>query len=119
MFLVTREFTFDSAHFLPKYFGKCERLHGHTYRLRVTVKVDRLDDQGIAYDFVDLKKVVKSEVVDVLDHILINDIIPVSSAENIAAWIWEKLTPHLPLFELKLWETPNAFVTFRGPHGTF
>ena len=119
MFLVTKEFTFDSAHFLPKYFGKCENLHGHTYKLHVTVHVSQLDDQGLAFDFVTLKEVVKREVVEVLDHKLINDIIPVSSAENIAAWAWEKLAPHLPLFELKLWETPTSFVTYRGPHGTF
>lgn len=119
MFLVTREFTFDSAHFLPKYFGKCERLHGHTYRLQVTVQTPGVDDRGIAYDFADIKKVVKEEVIDVLDHTLINDIIPVSSDENMCVWIWEKLAPLLPLYELKLWETPNAFVVYRGPHGSF
>ena len=37
---VAKDFTFDSAHFLPKYYGKCERMHGHTYKLRVVVEVD-------------------------------------------------------------------------------
>ncbi len=119
MFLVTKEFTFDSAHFLPKYFGKCENLHGHTYKLHVTVQVPTLDEQGLAYDFVTLKQVVKDNIVDVLDHRLINDIIPISSAENIAVWIWEQISAKIPLFEIVLWETPTSFVTYRGPHGTF
>jgi 6-pyruvoyltetrahydropterin/6-carboxytetrahydropterin synthase len=114
MFLVTKEFRFESAHFLPKYRGKCENLHGHSYRLHVTVKLDGLDDDGIAFDFVELKKVVKEEVIDVFDHKLINDFVPLASAEHMCLWIWEKLSPRLPVFELKLWETENSFVTYRG-----
>jgi 6-pyruvoyltetrahydropterin/6-carboxytetrahydropterin synthase len=56
MFLVTKEFRFESAHFLPKYYGKCENLHGHSYRLQVTVKIPKLNDDGLAYDFVNSKK---------------------------------------------------------------
>jgi len=119
MFLVTKEFTFDSAHFLPKYSGKCENLHGHTYKLHVTVAVPNIDDRGIAYDFVEIKQVVQTEVIDTLDHRLINDIIPVSSAENICVWMWEKLSTKLPIFEIVLWESPTSFIHYRGPNATF
>lgn len=113
--LVTKEFTFDSAHFLPNYNGKCERLHGHTYKLHVTVEADIEPESGIAFDFVELKKIVKEHVINKLDHYLLNDIIPISSAENIAIWIWDTLKKAgLPLHEIKVWETPTSFVTYQG-----
>ena len=63
---VSKEFTFDSAHFLPKYYGKCERMHGHTYKLRVTVEGE-LGDNGLVMDFVVLKRIVKKQVLDKLN----------------------------------------------------
>ncbi|MFH1012660.1 MAG: 6-carboxytetrahydropterin synthase QueD [Candidatus Peregrinibacteria bacterium] len=88
--LVGKEFTFDSAHFLPQYYGKCERMHGHTYRLRVTVD-GRMGENGLVIDFVVLKKIIKEQVLDKLDHQVLNDIIQIPSCENIAKWIWDKL----------------------------
>ncbi len=119
MFLVTKEFRFESAHFLPKYYGKCENLHGHSYRLQVTVKIPELNDEGIAYDFTKLKKVVKKDIVDVLDHKLINDFVPIASAERMTEWIWERIAHKIPIFEIKLWETETCFVSYRGPNGEF
>jgi len=116
---VTKEFTFDSAHFLPSYNGKCENMHGHTYRLQVTVD-GPLDSEGMVIDFVLLKKVVKAKILDKLDHQTINDTIEVASAENIAIWIWDKLKDssefpsEVRLHEVKLWETPNSSVTYHG-----
>jgi len=114
MFLVTKEFEFAAAHFLPKYFGKCENLHGHNYKLHVTVAVPKLDEEGMAFDFGTLKRIVQREVIDVLDHTLINDTIPVASAECIAEWMWKKLEKSIPIFEIKLWETSTSWVTYRG-----
>jgi 6-pyruvoyltetrahydropterin/6-carboxytetrahydropterin synthase len=114
MFLVTKEFRFESAHFLPKYYGKCENLHGHSYRLQVTVKIPKLNDDGLAYDFVKLKKIVTEEVVDVFDHKLINDYVPIASAEHMALWIWDRIAPKIPIFQIQLWETDTCFVTYRG-----
>ena len=117
--LVTKEFTFDSAHFLPSYNGKCENMHGHTYRLQVTVD-GPLDHEGMVIDFALLKKTVKAKVLDQLDHKLINDIIKVASAENIAIWIWGQLVnasefpKEVRLHEVKLWETSNSSVTYNG-----
>ena len=115
--LVTKEVTFDSAHNLPNYHGKCERLHGHTYRLQVTIDAPIDEQTGMALDFAILGDLVEREVVAVLDHQYINEIIPISSAENVALWVWRKLQPKLPrakLAEIRLWETPTSSVTYRG-----
>lgn len=116
--LVSREFTFDAAHFLTNYRGKCERLHGHTYRLRVTVE-GHVRSDGLVIDFVLLKEIVKKRILDKLDHFLLNDIIKNPSAERIIVWIWKELNKagfnkSVRLYELKLWETPSVFVTYSG-----
>jgi 6-pyruvoyltetrahydropterin/6-carboxytetrahydropterin synthase len=112
--LVTREFTFDSAHNLPRYHGKCEFLHGHTFKIEVTVRAPLDPWSGMSFDFHDLKGVVKSRVVDVLDHSYLNERIPNPSAECIALWAWRQLED-LPLHEIKIWETPTSHVTYQGP----
>lgn len=109
---VTKTFAFEAAHRLLDYQGKCERLHGHSYKLAVTVDAPVRPD-GIAFDFVDLKRIVKTRVVDVLDHRYLNDYVPKSTAENMAAWIWNRLA-ELPLAEITLWETDSSSVTYRG-----
>lgn len=88
--LVTREFTFDSAHFLTNYYGKCERMHGHTYRLQVTLE-GAVQENGLVIDFVVLKRVVKKHVLNKLDHCLLNDLIENPSAERVAIWIFNQL----------------------------
>ena len=55
MYSVSVEQEFDAAHYLRGYRGKCEALHGHRFRVAVTVKASALDDIGLAYDFTDLK----------------------------------------------------------------
>lgn len=112
---VSKEFTFDAAHFLTKYQGKCERLHGHTYRLRVTVE-GPVGDDGMVMDFVELKRLVKEKVIDRYDHQNLNDFFENPSAELVAMKIWEDLSGELPvrLSEVTLWETADSFVTYRG-----
>ncbi len=102
---VTKEFTFDSAHFLPSYYGKCERMHGHTYKLHVTVD-GPIGDNGLVIDFVILKRIVKKQVLDKLDHQVVNDIIEVASCENTAVWIWEQLKDLSTLIKAEL-DDPN------------
>lgn len=114
-FLVTKEFVFDSAHFLPYYKGKCENLHGHTYKMHVTVQAKKDEYNGMAFDFVRLKSTVKKHIVDLWDHQLINDHIENPSAENMAQFAWEVLEKeNIPLYEIKIWETPTSFVSYRG-----
>ena len=117
--LVTKEFTFDAAHFLPRYHGQCEDLHGHTYRLQITVE-GPVGNEGMVMDFAILKQLVSKKVLERLDHKLINDVIEVASAENMAVWIWQQLSASsafptgVNLQEVKLWETPRSFVTYHG-----
>jgi 6-pyruvoyltetrahydropterin/6-carboxytetrahydropterin synthase len=115
---ISREFKFDSAHNLVHYKGKCENLHGHTYRLRVTLAGSTDADSGMIMDFGIIKQIVEDKVIDKLDHHYINDFVENSTAENIIRWIWNELKGPLSgetyhLYELKLWETENSFVTLR------
>ncbi len=118
IFYLTKTFTFDSAHNLIKYNGKCERLHGHTYRLDVTIQ-GRLNSEEMVLDFVEFKSIVKDNVIDLIDHTYLNDILEQPSTENLVLWIWNKLSPlfdsdNYKLFEIKLWETQTSSVSFRG-----
>ena len=113
-----KTFEFDSAHFLPDYNGKCENLHGHTYGLTVKLEGTPAAD-GLIMDFTILKQIVKDEVIEVLDHTCLNDLIKNPSAENIAIWIWkaldEKLTrPNCKLAEIEVWETRTSGVVYKG-----
>lgn len=118
MYLLSRDFVFDAAHNLERYRGKCENLHGHTYRLRVTL-IGEPDEEGMIIDFVELKQIVAQHVLSLLDHSYLNRIIPQPTAENIAKWVWDRLEPLLRnekrrLYEVTVWETPESFVTYRG-----
>lgn len=111
--LVTKEFCFDGAHNLSGYRGKCEKLHGHTWTVQVTIEAP-VKENGLAFDFVELKKIVEERAISFLDHTYLNEVIDNPSAENIAMWIWGRLEGELPLFEIKVYETPTSFVTYRG-----
>jgi 6-pyruvoyltetrahydropterin/6-carboxytetrahydropterin synthase len=83
---ITKQFTFEAGHALYGYDGKCKNLHGHSYKLFVTVIGSPIADPknvkyGMVLDFGDLKKIVNEEIVDVFDH----------------ATVFNKNTPHLEL----------------------
>lgn len=110
-----KEFTFDAAHNLIHYKGKCEALHGHTYRLAVTLEGQR-DKEDMVLDFVELKKIVKESVIDKLDHTYLNDTIEQPTAENIALWVWSQIEekvkrPNCRLKEVQIWETATSSLT--------
>lgn len=70
---ITKQFTFETAHALHGYDGKCKNMHGHSYKLDVTVIGEPISDNshvkfGMVIDFGDLKKIVNSEIVDIFDH---------------------------------------------------
>jgi 6-pyruvoyltetrahydropterin/6-carboxytetrahydropterin synthase len=107
---VTRSFTFEAAHQLPWHPGKCQRLHGHSYRLEVTVE-GPLNHQGIVVDFADIKSVVEREIVARYDHTYLNDAFDNPTAELIAQEIWKTLeAASLPVAHIRLWETPDSWV---------
>ncbi len=110
---VTKEFTFDSCHKLNDYDGPCSRLHGHTYKLQITIKGRLINKTGMVIDFSDLKKDVNKYIIDVLDHYYLNDIFVFNpTAENMLIWIWNILEREAlikGLYNIKLWETPTSF----------
>lgn len=110
--IIAKEFSFDSAHKLDWHKGKCRNLHGHTYKLQVLIQGE-LNEQGIVMDFKELDDKVKA-VLEKLDHAYLNSIIKNPTAENLAIFIWDKLKNSLPLYEIKLWETPDSFVVYMG-----
>lgn len=112
--ILKREFSFDAAHYLPDYHGKCERLHGHTYRAALFVE-GVPDEEGMVMDFVELKESIRERVLSKLDHACLNDIIKRPSAEYIALWIWKEMMPIIDdgrrsLKYVQVWESPESSV---------
>lgn len=107
---VTCAFTFEAAHHLPWHPGRCRNLHGHGYRLEVTVE-GPVGDSGMVVDFDDLKAVVRREVVERYDHTLLNDLLENPTAELLAADAWKRLeAAGLTPARMRLWETPTSSV---------
>ncbi len=116
MYYLSREFIFDAAHRIIDYQGKCERLHGHTYHLKVTVKGNIRAD-GMVVDFAIIKRIVKEAVIDKLDHNYLNDLFKNPTTENVAHWIYSILLKefekyHCILYAVSLTEGANNTVTF-------
>ncbi|MBI4688073.1 MAG: 6-carboxytetrahydropterin synthase QueD [Nitrospirae bacterium] len=120
MYELTIETQFASAHQLREYKGKCENLHGHNWRVQVSVSADRLNEIGIAMDFHDLKRLT-NEVVQPLDHSFLNETFPFTeinpSSENIAKWIYDSLkkkikNENVRLSSVTVWESDTASATY-------
>ncbi len=73
MYEVTVETAFSAAHLLRQYEGKCENLHGHNWKVEVTVSAARLDEKGLAVDFKKLKEIADN-FVEKFDHANLNDL---------------------------------------------
>lgn len=125
MFEIFVEETFAAGHALRGYKGKCENVHGHNYRVRVTLEGATLDHVGLLCDFVHLKRVIQ-EVIRSLDHKFLNDFPPFDtvnpSAENIAKYFYEQTAAQLPatpngarIASITVWETDTTAATYRPP----
>lgn len=121
MYEVTIRSRFSAAHRLLNYGGKCEALHGHNWIVEVTVQGSRLDDTGLLLDFKVLKRWV-AEVLDELDHTLLNDHQAFReenpSSERIARFVHEaigrKVTdPGISIAWVRVWESDDSAATFR------
>ncbi len=121
MFEVSVQETFAAAHFLRGYQGKCERLHGHNYRVEITVSGDKLDSIGMLRDFVDIKRELR-KLLERVDHYNLNDIPPFdgevnTTAENIAFYFWTEMQKALGeavhVSQVRVWETDTAVATYR------
>ena len=116
---IWKEFGFESAHRLPRVpeGHKCGRLHGHSFRVRVALRGTPGADTGWVLDFADLKEAWKP-LHDALDHRYLNEVpgLENPTSEVLAAWIWERLRPSLPLLHaVTVLETCTAGCTYRGP----
>jgi 6-pyruvoyltetrahydropterin/6-carboxytetrahydropterin synthase len=126
VYTVSVQAHYDAAHFLVHYHGKCERLHGHRYVVDVAVQTSELNEAGIAFDFVDLKRELRA-LADSLDHQLLNELPQFegveTSAENQARWFYDELKKRLPeplaggLLYARVWETPTQWAQY-GPAGS-
>ena len=120
MFELNVEDEFASAHYLRGYKGKCERVHGHNYRVMITVKAKVLNKIGLAVDFTELKVELK-KVMEILDHNLLDELPYFKkinpSAENIAKYIYDSLSKPLKaknvrLYKVTVWETARASASY-------
>ncbi len=120
MFELMIETQFSAAHQLRCYKGKCEKLHGHNWKIQVYVLSEKLNEIDLAIDFHDLKKIT-GEIIAPLDHSFLNDIFPFTeknpSSENIAKWIYDSLKKRLggddvDLSAVTVWESDTASATY-------
>ena len=119
MYEVTVEDTFSAGHYLRNYRGKCEKPHGHNYRVRVTLSGAELDKAGLLLDFKDLKDVLRP-VMNYLDHEMINELEPFTtvnpSAENLAKYFYDETNARLKdqtkgrvrVKDVTIWETDTT-----------
>lgn len=122
-FEVSVEETFAAGHALRGYKGKCENVHGHNYRVRVSIEGPNLDGIGLLMDFTQMKSVLR-DVIARLDHQFINDLEPFRtvnpSAENLAKYFYEEIgrgVKDLPagakITRVTIWETDTASAQYR------
>ena len=120
MFLLNVRASYDSAHFLRNYRGKCEKLHGHRYVVEAGLTYDDVGEGGMAFDFTEAKRHLR-EIAGRLDHENINEIPPFTelepSAENQARWIFQEMRGLLGadgehLAYVRVWETPNQWAQY-------
>ena len=140
MYGLKTEASFDSAHFLTDYYGKCENLHGHRWRVEVTIAQDELQDEGTMRDMVldfDVFKSAVRAIAKELDHAFLVEegslspatiaalesegfsitILPFrTTAENLARYIFDRLSEQgLPVAEVEVDETPNNRAFYQQP----
>jgi 6-pyruvoyltetrahydropterin/6-carboxytetrahydropterin synthase len=123
MYTVSVQAHYDAAHFLRNYDGKCKHLHGHRYVVEVALQTPELDQAGMAFDFVDLKRELR-ELANRLDHVNLNEVPPFteieSTAENQARYFFDELRRRLPealrdgLLYARVSESPGQWAQY-GP----
>ena len=119
MYTIFVETHFAASHQLHGYQGACKALHGHTWRVRVEVKSDQINEIGISVDFKELKSLIRS-VIDRLDHHHVNEIPPFDTvnptAENLSRYIYEEVQKELPAHvsasKVTVWESANYAVSY-------
>lgn len=120
-YTVSVEKTFSSAHALRGYKGKCERLHGHNWKVKVSICGNKLNKVGMLVDFADVKVIIE-KILARLDHQYLNEIPPFDktnpTAENIAAYIFSEAksevdTLKLKVIQVEVWESETSSAAVR------
>ncbi|MGN0950087.1 MAG: 6-carboxytetrahydropterin synthase QueD [Mitsuokella sp.] len=122
MYTLKVEGAFEAAHRVVNYPGKCDRLHGHNWKVEALVKGTELDELGMLVDFKVIKNALK-DTLDRFDHRFLNELKPFSegvnpTAENLARIIFEELASSKAfvrdshLHAITVYETPNSSVTY-------
>lgn len=122
MYKLMIETDFSAAHQLRGYKGKCENLHGHNWKVQVSVTSEVLNEIELVIDFHELKEITR-EIVSNLDHKIINNVYPFieknPSSENIAKWIYDSLKEklkvkydHIEVSSVTVWESSTASATY-------
>ncbi len=119
MFEICVEHTFAAGHALRNYHGKCENVHGHNYRVQVGLAGPELDENGLLFDFSELKSRLRATS-EYLDHQFINELKPFDeinpSAENIAKFFYEELRKEVTAASIsfvRVWETDTSYAVYR------
>jgi len=112
LYTLRKETTFDAAHYLPGYKGKCSQLHGHTWKVIVQISSLQLNEMSMVFDFSKIK-----EIVQRFDHRLVNDFVERPTAENIASYILKAIRTQVPGGSeitgicVEVCESPGASIT--------
>lgn len=113
MYFLTITDKFDSAHYLPKYDGRCKNLHGHCWSIEVYFQYEDNAKDGMCEDFVILKKEIK-KITDKLDHSLLNETVINPTAENLCKYMFKELKKTgLPVHSIKTWETEKSCCIYK------
>lgn len=120
MFELSVEVSFSAAHQLRGYKGKCENMHGHNWKVQISVMSEDLNDIDLVIDFHELKKMAR-DVIAPLDHAYLNDIFPFTeknpSSENMAKWIFDCMKKKIAddairVSAVTVWESDTASATY-------
>jgi 6-pyruvoyltetrahydropterin/6-carboxytetrahydropterin synthase len=101
---------FSAAHYLKEYKGKCEKVHGHTFRVEVAVRARELDRTGIGFDFAEIKAALAAALPD---HAFLNEVYSFNpTAENLARHFYGELKSTYPVASVTVWESEDASATY-------
>lgn len=121
MYTICKEFRFEAAHRLPSHDGQCARPHGHSYKVEVMMMSPTVNvagpKEGMVIDFSDLKAIWTAHLEPLLDHQDLNatliNAVPVTTAENLAHWIYSQFSERVPISAVRVWETATAWAEYR------
>ena len=119
MYKVTKCLYFEAAHFLRGYEGACQNLHGHSYKLEITVESERLDELGMVVDFKKIKEFTQG-ILERYDHSCLNELSEYKdnnpTAEIMARMIYDNLKRSVyvgsRLVSVRVWETRDSYAEY-------